>query len=241
MIRFEVADTGPGIPSDRLDTLFSDYVQVDASVSRRFGGTGLGLAICKRLAERMGGSVGVTSTLGSGSCFHVTLPFTPAETVERKAAATGAEAAEAELRTLVKARAAPLRVLVADDNETNQLVATSLLAKLGIASDVAENGVLAVSAVRDGAYDLVLMDMQMPEMDGLEATRTIRALAGDKARIPIVGLTANAFGDDRRRCRETGMDGFLAKPVRKHELARGIAEALTTAPRRPAHAAAGAA
>jgi len=229
MIRFEVADTGPGIPPDRLDTLFSDYVQVDASVSRRFGGTGLGLAICKRLAERMGGAVGVASTLGSGSTFHATLPFTIAETVERGAPAASAEAAEAELRALVKTRATPLRVLVADDNETNQLVATSMLARLGIASDVAENGALAGTAVRDGAYDLVLMDMQIPEMDGLEATCTIRALGGDKARTPIVGLTANAFGDDRRRCREAGMDGFLAKPVRRHELARGIAEALAAA------------
>jgi PAS domain S-box-containing protein len=226
-LRVEVEDTGIGIPADRLDRLFKSFSQTDASISRRYGGTGLGLAICKRLAERMGGSIGVSSTEGVGSTFWFEVPLSIAS---REACETVARPREAqrvqEALQAFQAIGRPLRLLVAEDNATNQLVVRSVLSKFGLAADFVGNGIEALEAVRRLPYDIVLMDVHMPEMDGLEATRAIRSLGSDRANIPIVALTANAFAHDIENCRAAGMSGHLGKPFRKEELVIAIGEAL---------------
>jgi signal transduction histidine kinase/CheY-like chemotaxis protein len=226
-VRFAVRDTGIGVSSDRLPLLFSSFQQADSSISRRFGGTGLGLAISKRLAELLGGRVGAESTEGAGSVFWAEIPVDIA-TAEDIAAhskhTTDAEfeAAVATLQSLER----PLRLLIAEDNATNLFVATAVLAKFGIKPDVAGNGVEALHAVRQIAYDIVLMDVHMPEMDGLEATRAIRALPGANAQVPIIALTANAFADDMAACKAAGMNAHVPKPFRTEELITAIVRAM---------------
>jgi two-component system, sensor histidine kinase and response regulator len=213
-VRFEVRDTGPGIPEDRLGKLFNAFEQGDASTTRRHGGTGLGLAITRGLAQLMGGDAGVESSPGQGSTFWFTARL------QRVAASSiTSDAALREMRrTGVRpgTTTAPTRfegrVLLAEDNPTNQFVLLKLLRDLGVHVDLAENGREAVDQLTEQPYDLVLMDMQMPEMDGLEATREIRGLPA-RADTPIVALTANAFTEDRERCLQAGMDGFLPKPI----------------------------
>ena len=228
ILRVDVVDTGIGIPADRLDRLFQSFSQTDASISRRYGGTGLGLAISKKLAERMGGRIGVESTPGVGSTFWFELPVTVASGEANEATTgRGIEAARAEVALgEVAALGRPLRLLVAEDNATNQLVARSVLAKFGIAPDFVGNGLEAIDAVRQRTYDLVLMDVHMPEMDGLDATKAIRSFKDARARIPIVALTANAFAQDIEQCRAAGMSGHVGKPFRKEELIIAIADAL---------------
>lgn len=227
MLRVEVRDTGLGIPADRLHLLFNRFQQVDASISRNFGGTGLGLAISKKLVDRLGGRIGVESVVGVGSCFWFEVPIeasTEQEVAETHRGATevAMAAALAALRDLGR----PLRLLIAEDNATNLLVAKSVLAKFDIVPDVAGNGFEVLEAVRRFTYDVILMDVHMPEMDGLEATRAIRSLAGHKARVPIVALTANAFSEDVRKCEAAGMNGHIGKPFRKEELMIGLGNAL---------------
>ncbi len=226
-LRFEVEDSGIGIPADRLDRLFKSFSQADASVSRRYGGTGLGLAICKRLAERMGGSVGVSSTEGAGSTFWFEVPLTIAS---REACETAASPLETQrvqdALQAIQAMGRPLRLLVAEDNATNQLVVRSILSKYGLTGDFVGNGAEALEAVRRLPYDIVLMDVHMPEMDGLEATRAIRSLGSQRASIPVIALTANAFKHDVENCLAAGMDGHLGKPFRKEELIIAIGEGL---------------
>jgi PAS domain S-box-containing protein len=209
-IRFEVKDTGTGVPADVQPRLFEAFTQADASTTRRFGGTGLGLAISKRLTELMGGEIGMRSTPGAGSTFWVTLPLPRAKSEDM------------ELATVrrVPQSAAPLglRVLVAEDNAVNQRLAVALLHKLGCRADAVANGRQAVEALARTPYDLVLMDCQMPEMDGFEATREIRRHESGERRTPIVALTANAMLGDRERCLEAGMQDHVSKPVRIDEL-----------------------
>jgi two-component system sensor histidine kinase/response regulator len=212
-VRFEVDDTGPGIPEDRLGKLFNAFEQGDASTTRRHGGTGLGLAITRGLAQMMGGDAGAESTHGTGSTFWFTAKL------GRLAPSTiTSESALREFRSThrLPAKQAPRpftgRILLAEDNPTNQFVLLKLLRDLGVSVDLAENGRDAVELLQQRAYDLVLMDVQMPEMDGLAATRAIRELP-DRAETPIVALTANAFTDDRERCLKAGMNGFLPKPI----------------------------
>ncbi len=225
-LRVEVSDTGIGIPPDRLGKLFQSFTQADVSISRRFGGTGLGLAICKKLIERMGGTIGVESHVGKGSTFWFELPVVPASAAEVSNKATVSdEQADDAVRT-IKELGRPLRLLLAEDNATNQLVAKAALAKYDIVPDLAGNGLEAVEAVRRKDYDIVLMDMQMPELDGIAATRIIRQMPGRARAVPIVALTANAFESDIIACHAAGMNGHLGKPFRRDELIVAIGHAL---------------
>ncbi|WP_433306123.1 ATP-binding protein [Actinoplanes sp. CA-030573] len=227
-VRFAVRDTGIGIPQDRLDRLFLPFSQLDASVARSYGGTGLGLVISQRLAEAMHGGIAVDSMPGQGSTFTVTvrLRTAPARTAPETAAPPGTAAAGRSLR-----------VLVAEDNPVNQRVAQLLLERRGHRVELAADGTEAVAAVRRTPFDLVLMDVQMPVLDGLAATERIRADPPPHGRPRIVALTANAMVDDRTASRRAGMDGFLAKPIREAELdavladASGRADVLAARPR----------
>lgn len=225
VLRVSIVDTGIGVPAERMDRLFQSFSQADASISRRFGGSGLGLAICKRLVGLMGGRIGAKSDAGQGSEFWFEVPCKPVERGE--AVQTRDDGAyEAAILTIC-ALDRPLRVLVAEDNSTNQIVARAALMKFGATVDVVENGAEAVAAAGRAPYDVVLMDMQMPEMDGVEATRAIRAMPGPAAQVPIVALTANAFAADVKACLDAGMTGHVGKPFRKEDLAIAIAAALT--------------
>ena len=207
--RFTVRDTGPGIPADKQEAVFESFTQADSSTTRQHGGAGLGLAICKGLVERMGGSIELSSAPGQGSAFSFVLPLPEAE-------APAPETAPA-------ARSGPAgpgpRVLVADDSALNREIARQFLQAVAERVDEAGDGLAAVEMAAAGGYHLVLMDVEMPGLDGLEATRRIRALPGPMGRTPIVGLTARVGTEDRQRILDAGMDDLLTKPVRRHELA----------------------
>ena len=225
-LEVKVCDTGIGIAADKLPLLFQSFKQTDASIARRFGGTGLGLAISKKLIELLGGRVWVESTEGAGSTFGFALPVEAAAASDSDNGSTGKADAIAAALAAINGLGRPLRLLIAEDNATNLLVARSVLAKFEIVPDVAGNGVEAIEAVRRFAYDVVLMDVHMPEMDGLEATRAIRSMSGPQAFVPIVALTANAFSDDIKTCQAAGMNGHVGKPFRTDELLSAIARAL---------------
>jgi PAS domain S-box-containing protein len=212
-LRFAVTDTGPGIPPDRQQLLFQNFSQIDRSITRRFGGTGLGLAISKRLAEAMGGSIGVESEPGKGSTFHFTIAMR--ETAAPDIAEIGA------MRSAAKASA---RILVAEDIYINQVIVGSMLKAAGHAVTIVNNGAEAVAAVQCGDYDLILMDMEMPEMDGIAATRAVRALGAPIADIPIVALTANAMPEQIARCRAAGMNDHLSKPINRDAMLAAVAK-----------------
>ena len=211
LIRFEVSDDGIGIDSESLKRLFSPFEQGDMTTTRQFGGTGLGLVLTKQLASLMGGEVGVDSTPGQGSRFWFTALLRLAEDTER----TAAPAVKAE--PVQPRDFSSFRVLLVEDTETNRQVMRLLLSKTGLQVDEAENGQIAVEMARANRYDLILMDLRMPVMDGFAATKNIRGLAG-YAETPIIALTANAFDDDRQLCLSAGMSDFLSKPVHSDKL-----------------------
>ena len=192
-VEWTVRDTGIGIAPNRLRSLFAPFAQADSSITRRFGGSGLGLAICKRLVELMGGAIGMESTPGQGSIFrfHLTLPL--AEVRAAAAEPSDTSATLAALAAHIARLGRRLRLLFAEDNPTNQFVALQLLKGLALQVDIAGNGLEAVAAASRVAYDVICMDMSMPEMDGPAATRAIRALTGPARSVPIIALTANAF------------------------------------------------
>jgi len=218
-LRLAVRDTGVGIPADRVHALFKPFSQVDASTTRRYGGTGLGLSIVRRLAELMGGEAGVESSAGVGSTFWFTACFEVASEQSANVVDT------VSVPTVLSAKAGK-RILLAEDNVVNEKVATRFLERLGYVVHAVPNGREAVDAWARGGYDLVLMDCQMPVLDGYAATREIRARENGGARIPIVALTANAMKKDELECRQAGMDDHLAKPLNREALARCLAQHL---------------
>ncbi len=211
-LRFSVRDSGIGIPADKLGSLFDKFSQADASTTRLYGGTGLGLAIAKQLAVLMGGEIGVTSEVGKGSEFWFTVLLAKQPPLVQPRSKSARSSAH-ELLNLLAGRQA--RILVAEDNPTNQQVALSILKHLGLRADAVANGADALEALGTHTYDLVLMDVQMPVMDGIEATRRIRSAesAAGKPRLPVIAMTANAMLGDRSKCLEAGMDDYLSKPV----------------------------
>jgi signal transduction histidine kinase/ActR/RegA family two-component response regulator len=218
-LRLEVSDTGIGIPESAMPTLFDRFTQADSTAMRRHGGSGLGLAITREIVQMMGGAIATTSTPGLGSRFTVTIPTRLVDRGEALPEAAPPGQAEAPPPTL--------RLLVAEDNDVNQILINALLTRMGHRVHLVANGRLAVEAVRRGDYDLVLMDLQMPEMDGMEATHAIRALGGAFASLPIVAMTANAFDEDRQACLAAGMDDYVAKPIDVAQLAAALARCTT--------------
>jgi CheY-like chemotaxis protein/nitrogen-specific signal transduction histidine kinase len=209
IVVYEVSDTGMGIPADKLATIFEEFTQVDGSISRKFGGTGLGLAITHKLVELHSGRLTVQSELGVGSRFRVELPAL--ECAPAKVEPTPVLSSDSATNWTTAALPR-LRVLLAEDNLVNQKVVTAVLRKRGYVVDVACNGKEAIQNLETRAYDLVLMDVQMPELDGIEAARAIRR--NDRWRkLPIVAMTAHAMNGDRERCLEAGMNDYLSKPV----------------------------
>jgi signal transduction histidine kinase/DNA-binding NarL/FixJ family response regulator/HPt (histidine-containing phosphotransfer) domain-containing protein len=233
LVRFEVQDTGIGISPQVRGRLFQPFSQADGSTSRKYGGTGLGLTISKRLVELMGGEISVESAPGWGSTFWFTIPFgkvgldqtevsgaSPANRVSR--------AWDAPPRVTVHDAARSIRILVVEDNHVNQQVACGLLKRLGYHADVAANGYEALEALRRIYYDAVLMDCQMPEMDGFQATAEIRRGETNSRHTPIIAMTANAMTGDREKCLEAGMDDYVCKPVRIQDLQAALARALAS-------------
>jgi signal transduction histidine kinase/DNA-binding response OmpR family regulator len=228
-VEWTVRDTGIGIEPERLATMFTDFAQTDASIARRYGGSGLGLAISRRIVEQMGGEISVTSTPGAGATFRVVVGLPWADSLDL--GEHDDHDSIATLKARIAALGRPLRVLIAEDNPTNQLVTVKMLRQFDVTTHVAADGVEALSALDRMAFDVVLMDIHMPEMDGLQATRMIRKRGGEWLNLPIVALTANAFAQDVKACRDAGMDEFVAKPVRKDVLVTTLVRVLDGRPK----------
>ena len=241
-LRFEIHDSGIGIPPDALAKLFSNFVQVDSSTSRKFGGTGLGLVICKKLVEGMHGRIGVQSEPGEGSLFWFELPLEKVQALSPAAlladdeatdsipgihAMLGSEPQHKPAEAVAQAKALALSILLVEDHPINQQLATTILHRLGHHVIVAGDGVQGVQAADKEKFDVILMDVQMPQMNGFDATKHIRAGNSPNARTPIVALTANAMQSDKDACFEAGMDDFLTKPFSKVDLVAVLSRQVT--------------
>ena len=233
LLHFSAQDSGIGIAADQLPRLFQDFEQADSSTTRLYGGTGLGLAITRRLAVLMGGDAGAESVPGVGSTFWFTARLQRGVGAEPDSAELGspteAKAADSDVRMQLRQHHGQARILLVEDNEVNLELALYLLQDVGLSADLATDGRQAVQQAQAVAYDLILMDMQMPVMDGLTATRAIRALPG-RAAVPILALTANAFTEDREQCLAAGMNDFISKPVSAPELYASVLKWLDQAP-----------
>ncbi len=216
-LHFSISDTGIGIPEEKLDRLFQSFSQVDSTTTRKYGGTGLGLAISRRLVELMGGEIWVVSRSGLGSTFHFTILAEEAEEIS-----IPIDSCVTRAKTQSRRRNGTLRILLAEDNAINQMVAIQMLKKLGYSADVAGNGLEVLQAMERQPYDVVLMDVQMPEMDGLVAAQEIRKLWPKGPR--IIAITAYALKGDRERCLAAGMDDYISKPIVIEELRRVLEE-----------------
>jgi len=219
-IQFAVRDTGIGIPQERMDRLFKAFSQVDASTTRRYGGTGLGLVISKRLTEIMGGTMWVESQVGQGSTFYFTVKANSSKEMPPQTSC--------EVLDPIAIEQTSLRILLVEDNTVNQKVALRMLEVLGYRADIASNGLEAIAALRRQPYDVLLMDVQMPEMDGLEATRLIRREWASQTRPWIIAMTAHARASDREECFRAGMNGYISKPIDMAVLRKALAECRLT-------------
>ncbi len=212
IVRFEVIDTGIGMSQDGMTRIFTEFNQLDPTIARRYGGTGLGLAICKRLIGMMHGEIDVESRLGEGSKFWFVLPL--------KVVSGPLHAKPAVQPAVIGMSGA--RILIVEDNATNQLVLTKTLERLGYACAVADNGAIALEKIQSNHYDLVFMDVSMPVMDGLTATRKIRELGGIFAELPVLAMTAQSMLGDRERCLAAGMNDYLSKPINREALQQAL-------------------
>ncbi len=248
LICFSVSDTGIGIPEERQDRLFKSFSQVDTSMTRKYGGTGLGLAISKKLTEIMGGEIGVESSSGVGTTFRVTVPIEKQAEGEVQDSGPALERSEGfgirgsksvgnSAGDLIKKQPSAfisekmkqdIRILLVEDNKVNQMVALAILGKFGFRAEVADNGLKALDMLKRIAFDIVFMDIQMPEMDGLQAARIIRDPRSEvlNHQIPVVAMTANVMAEDRLRCFEAGMNGYISKPVEPQKILEAIQEQL---------------
>lgn len=220
-LRFEVTDTGIGIPKDSMPQMFKPFSQADTSTTRKFGGTGLGLSISKHLINMMDGEIGVSSKENEGSTFWFTLSF---DVANKKTEPT---ASESEAIPVSKFKNKALRVLIAEDNMINQKIAIRIMEKYGFRAEAVANGREAIEALHAAPYDLILMDCQMPELDGYEATKLIRASKNlNSSNIPIIAITANAMAGDREKCLQAGMDAYITKPVKAQDLIAVVTQVL---------------